>query len=139
MGLHSALYDHLTTDANVFAALGLSVYNQMAPATESPPYAVISRVSATHVETFDGPSGLVEARIQISVWATTPDQAEDVAELIRLALHGFKGLMGTELLDVRRIGAEGPVDLETMSGAGSDTHDYGRAYDFNIWHAEPVP
>lgn len=82
-GLHAKLATLATT------------YPSFLPQERSLPALVYSRVSTVRTQTHDGPTGLVDARIQITVHTSTYSAALTLARQVAAALNGYSGLLGT--------------------------------------------
>jgi len=77
-------------------------YPLFAPQDAAAPYILFGRVDTDRDFTLEGPSGLADARIEITPYAPGYVQALTLAGLIRQALNGFIGTVsGVEILACR--------------------------------------
>jgi len=86
----------LCADAAVAALVGARVYSGNGPQEATLPAVVITRISTTRELAHSGPSGLAEARLQVSCYARTYDQAKDLAAKVVACLDGYSGTVGGE-------------------------------------------
>lgn len=93
--------------------------------------------SRTFGRDLDGPDDTSEARVRVSAWATDSEQAEDLAERIRMALDGFSGWVGS--VYVASIDHEVSIDLPEWDGDGGEATVYQVAIDFMVDHRVDVP
>lgn len=89
----TALTDHLEDDTDVGASLATRIYPIFLPQQVIYPAATFHLISDVPVYAHDlaGPEAL---RIQIDVWAVTHLSARTIADQVRDALEGFRGMMG---------------------------------------------
>lgn len=87
--LEQILYAYLMSVAGLVALIADRLYPSDAPQGIAGAYVVYRRISGPRTYDFDGPSGLVTARMQFSVLAPSYLQAKAVAEQLRLALEDF--------------------------------------------------
>lgn len=92
MSVERALYARLTAGSPI-TLLGDRVYPNAAPLGVMVPYLVYARVSATRARSTRGPSGLVAARYQLDIYASTFPNARAVAEAVRKRLDGWRGVL----------------------------------------------
>lgn len=147
MTLKTALFDYLSNDAGVVAIVGDQVdgvpgiYPMTAPASAGDPpwvtYQELSRISWNHMLAI---SGLVRSRLEVDAWATTPLVADALAEAVRLAMDGFRGLMGDEELDVRSCFLEDAQDdYEPPQAAEGRVGLYRVRQDYFIAYMVEIP
>jgi hypothetical protein len=101
------------------------------------PAATYQRISANHIESFGGSSGLCFARYQVNTLATTAAVAKQLGKLIRVCLHGYVGTVSG--LEIQGITWEGDGDLLDASADLESARVYGFRNDFLIHYAEAVP
>jgi hypothetical protein len=81
----------LKSDDGVSAIAGDRIYYLVAPEKTPAPYIVISGVAKAADHTHDGPSGLREARIQVSAFADSYLDVSDLTQAVKDCLDGFTG------------------------------------------------
>lgn len=132
--LEEALFDYLTSDPGVAALVEDRVWPHPAAGTPKLPYVSWNRVGAVRVYTYDSfadTDAYVRARIQFNCWATTPLQSMQVGEAVLLALSGYEGDMGGQL-----VGASFAVmELDTYDPAAKL---YRRVLDFAILYEDDL-
>ena len=76
---------------NIF---GNRVFPMIVPQEMDLPACAVQRFSGPRDHTHSGPSGLVNARVQVSVVGQTYQEAKESGEMLRSALDGYVGTMG---------------------------------------------
>lgn len=133
MIIEAAIRTELINNADILALIDTRLEYGILPQDEAGPYVVITKISAPRDHTHDGASGLVNARIQFSIFAATYLLLKQIAAAIQSVLQGYKGTMG---------GAGGvPVngcfyDNEVDLGFEPQTNLYQLAVDYKIWYQE---
>jgi hypothetical protein len=89
-----------------------------------------------------GEIGDLAKRVQCDVWASSADEADRIAELIRLApLSGFHGRWTDEAGNVTQVKAvtiQTEIDTFEDPRTGSDEMRYRNAKEYSIHHERPV-
>ena|SRR4026207_1493356 len=93
--IRPALRSFLLADVNISAVVADRVFPLVLPQGQTQPSIVYSRISGIGDHTTSGPSGLARPRFQIDAYAQSADDADALALMIKSALDGFAGLMGT--------------------------------------------
>ncbi|HOA28100.1 MAG TPA: DUF3168 domain-containing protein [Arachnia sp.] len=91
MTARDAIIARLLADPAVASAVADRITPHWAPQGVEPPYIVVSQISATRPHHMGGPSGLVEARVQVDVFAEARAACEALASDVRRALDGYRG------------------------------------------------
>ena len=65
----------------------------VAPQEVAKPYIVVSKIDAPGRHTQDGPLDVIDARFQISIFATTYTEAHEIAAAVKAVLDGYQGSM----------------------------------------------
>lgn len=94
MTIQEALRAHLTSDVTVTAAIGQRVYISALPEKPTYPAAVIKTLNTSREHSQSGSSGFATGAFDIDVIAPTIAAAKPAADLVRVALVGFRGSMG---------------------------------------------
>jgi len=132
MIIEEALYAYLTNYAELTALVGDRIYPVILPQNTTLPAVTFQRISGIREYSQSGPSGLAHPRFQFSCWAEKYEEAKAVAEQIRLALEGYKGMMGgSDGVRVDAIYVEDDHDIYDP-----ETKEYHVALDAIIWHEE---
>jgi len=132
MSIESALATHLRTDA-ILSGLSVGVYPNVAPQSASYPLGVYQVISGSPEFHLGGASTLSEFTIDISVYSTTISEREQIATRIKNLLHGYRGALGTEALDVRNILLQSVQTFSESDLDGTDEQIYRSNLSF-IFH-----
>lgn len=148
MILEQALVTYLLTKTAITNLVAARIYPIRRPQGQAVGNSLVyTRVSATRIRSFGGPSGLTNARIQFDCWGTgaKPYQsAKELADALRLTLD--VGLMQGGRVQIG--GASGvwvqacklddgaEQDLEDPPVNASDTSEFRVSQDYVIWFEE---
>ncbi len=136
MTIESALYDKISGTTAITDLVGTRIYPELAPAGVARPYLTYQVISTTRSRHFTGVTGsqVDFVRVDVNVWADTSLSRRNVVEAVRDALDGFRGAMGTEALDVRRVEVGGPSMSSINPEAADETPLYRAILDVEIYH-----
>ena len=100
MEIEQALLAKFQATAGITALVGTSTnariyYAGRVPQNAICPYIVIQEISALRLHSHNGSSGLVTSRIQISCFDDSYIDVKTLANAVRTAINGFKGLLST--------------------------------------------
>lgn len=130
MTIEAAMRAHLIADPGVSGLVGQRIYPIAMPQGTTLPAITYQRVSTVRIGSKQGPTGMAQPRLQINCWSKSYGDAKALADAVRVALDGYRGLMG------------GAVDVwETVVGTDVDLYEedlgiYHVAVDVTIWHRE---
>lgn len=127
-----ALYTKLKFDTALAARVGSRIYPVRVPQDATYPALSYFRASTHTFHAHHGASGIAAPLFQVSVWAKGTGGAlvvEEIADLVRLALDGFKGFVAGETI-------HGIFLRNQHDFYEDDTEIYHRPMDFEVWHAE---
>jgi hypothetical protein len=119
----AALYTYLTGIEALTELVSTRIYTRQAPEATEKPYIIQKQISQLRYPNLTGPSGMVRMRLQLDVFAVTPDSATAVFEVLRDKLDGWRqATLGGEYvlsinLDDAQLDVSGPTD-----GADPGTH-----------------
>ena len=99
MPIEGTLYTRLTTHAGLSALIVDRVFPNHLPQDVTYPAISYRRVTAPRVSNYGSDAGIVRARFQIDVWASSYDSASAVREQVRLALQRWSNTAGTVVQD----------------------------------------
>lgn len=133
MSIESDLFAKVTGNAGVSALIGTRFTPLLLDQNSAFPAAVYQFISGTHEESMQGSSGLAAGRLQVSAYGVTPKDSRDVAEAIRLVLHGLSGTVGTTD-NVAILILDGPRD-----GYEDEIKRFRRDYDYQVHYHETQP
>jgi hypothetical protein len=132
MIIETAIQKELSGTAAVSALVSNRIYFVKAPQDVIKPYIVFFKVSAPREHTHDGAAGLVEARFQFDVFATTYIAAKAIAGQIQAILQGYSGTMG----GAGGVYVNGCFYDDEQDLWEEDTNLYHIAMDFLMWVSE---
>jgi len=127
--MEAGLFSFLSGEQNVTALVGSRIYPLKLPQAATYPAITYQRVSGDRIRSLDGPSGLADPRIQLDLWDKTYSGVKALADTVRGALDGFRGLMGTD-----NIG--GVLLLSDSDFYEQGVEVFRVIQDYSIWHKE---
>jgi hypothetical protein len=83
----------LVTSTAVSSLVGSRIYPVLAPSTATLPFAVYRRSSIQRQQTLAGPLGLPTVNMEVQIYATTYENARQVADSFRKVLDGYEGTL----------------------------------------------
>ena len=93
------IYDRATGHAGLSALISTRFYPNVAPQGVTVPFVTYRRVSAVRPSAFGADAGVVEARFQLDMYATTYSGVRAVAEQVRAAFQRWTNSSGTVVYD----------------------------------------
>ena len=132
MSIESALATHLRTDATL-SGLSVDVYPNVAPQTASYPLIVYQILSGSAANHMTGGSDLSEVSIDLSIYTDSVSQRDQIATRIKNILHGFRGSLGTEALNVRNVVFQSIQTFSESDITGTDEQIYRSTVTF-VFH-----
>lgn len=85
------IYSLLAGSQPVVSIIGSRIYRVKMPDNPQLPAITYQTVSSSPVESFEGFSGLWKPMIRVDCWGKGAGSTQDLAEKVRLALHGYQG------------------------------------------------
>lgn len=128
MTIEAGLYAHLVGHAGVAQIAGTRVYPLLIPQNAAMPALAYRRVSTVSDEAHGSDPGLEAARFQLDALARTYRDAIALRDAVRLALKGFKGLLGT-------VPVQAVLWLSSWDDYDEDLELFRQTMDIRIWHA----
>ena len=132
-----AVYAILTGDSDVSGLVGTRIYQHVAPQGTVQPLITFSRIGAQHESHMGGATGLANARIQVTSWDDTPEDAMTLAEHVRDALVPFKGSSGGAEISAVFLDGDS-TDFEQLT-AGRENFVYNVSQEYTFWFGESIP
>ncbi len=105
MTLATALYTLVQGDGSVNGMIGDRMYPHVIPEGDSLPAISFFEVTTDELSTHDGSAGIAISRLQFNCHADSPDQAKQLARLVRAAIRGYRGTVDGTKIDGIRIAA----------------------------------
>lgn len=128
---------YLLTVTAITAMVGDRISIDHSDQGDQEPRLVLFDISSIQGHTLRGADGLPRARVQIDCIGTSRQQADELGELVRMALDGFKGQWDEQSIDSCLMQTNF-ADFEPSPGL--DHHRrYVRHQDYFIYHHEPKP
>jgi hypothetical protein len=127
--IRPALRAFLLADAAIAAIVAARVYPVVLPQGERGPSIVYTRVSGAGDHHMQGASGLARVRMQIDVWASTPDLAAPLANLVKERIDGYRGPMGA-------VPVQGVFFADEREDYQPDIDMHRMSRDYLIWYDE---
>ena len=90
--IETAILKALADESTISTIVGTDpsrIYLLIAPQDAALPHMVIQQISGVRDHTMDGPTGYVDARYQITCWATTYGGAKRLFEAVRKFFDGY--------------------------------------------------
>lgn len=124
--IEAALIAALSADTGVTAAVGTRLFVFGARQGVTMPYCTIQRVSTTRADHLDGPATLEWPRLQLDIWAASPTDASNAADVLESAIEAktFSALGRT--MTATFAGRDGP-------GIDEETRNFRVRLDYFIW------
>lgn len=137
--VEDALYYYLSNKAAVTSLVSTRIYPLKAPQGASYPRITYQEVFGEHVRSLEGSTAAHGyKRIRISSWGQTYTSAKALAEVLRLALDGYRGTWNTTVIHgcllISEVG-----DIYHPPQEGSDIGVYQVPFDFDVRFQESIP
>jgi hypothetical protein len=129
MTIEEGIVTFLKSDAPLTAVIGSRVYPMRLPQGETLPAVTYQRISSPPRSSHDGASTLKNPRFQFKSWGETYADARTVADLLKAALDGYVGLMGT-------VAVQNTIIMNDLDYNDPQTETYQGVVDAIIWHRE---
>ena len=141
MSAIQALVSHFKANAAVRQRVGVRVYRQLAARKAALPYVVIERAGTTHERHQTAVAGLAESAFEVTCWATSADEAEDLADDLRKSLDMREHVdIGSQPNVITIRSAVLDNDSETLiSDDAVGRPIFGVVMAWSLWHTETVP
>ena len=108
--IEESLVDRLADTGAVTTLVGSRIYPNMIPQDAALPALAYQKISGVRNKFHDGP-GYARSRVQMTARAATYASAKTVINAVRVALEGFRGLLGGSTgANVYEISIDGEVD-----------------------------
>lgn len=129
MLLGEALYSFLSADDNVIALVEDRIYPAQNAEIGQLPCIVYQQISGPRAHSLQGASACAHPRMQLNCFAATYLEAKQLADAVRKAIDGYKGIWLT--LDIY-----GVILLNELDVYEDDPQIHRVILDFKIWHYE---
>lgn len=140
MSMMTDLRARLVGDNAISGMVGTRIRMNRSEQSDTLPRIVLTQVSGDHDHHLTAAAGHASGRVQINCHASSPVEADSLAEAVRLRMDGFRGEMNSGVfvhschLDDERMLYDPPQEGQHASG-GVDT----KQLDYLIGWGVPVP
>jgi hypothetical protein len=126
--LKKGIKDLLLAAPDVSALVGKRVHVDRVPDRTAMPSVIIKGVASEYSSGLKGTNRTQMRRLQVDCWATTPREADKLAEAVHDAMDSYKGVLSESTSVLSCLPSGGDVDLtdEELKLAGI-------AVDMNVW------
>ncbi len=131
MIIEQALLDELSSASAVSALVGDRIYYDVAPQDITYPYITMHTLTQQRDQTHQGPSGLVRAVIQFSIWSAKYVQSKTIAAAIAGVIDGWQATT----MQSTYVGECSSID-ESDNGYNHDTKTHHLSVDYRVWYNE---
>lgn len=131
--IDESLVTILKSSIPVTVLAGQRIYPMRALQTAAKPHVVYQRISSVREHSHDGPSGLARPRFQFRCVASSFSQARQLADAVRVALNGYKGLVGGVRID--GIIFQNEIDTDDVA-LDAEASTFSVLQDYFVWHGE---
>tara|TARA_B100000809_G_scaffold154054_1_gene151418 strand:- start:1083 stop:1505 length:423 start_codon:yes stop_codon:yes gene_type:complete len=131
------LRTYLLTDTAIAADVGTRIFPRAMPQDATLPAIVFQLISSISVDQVDSAAGIANALVQVDIYGETHLAANNLAEDVRNAVHGYSGSMGSET--VQSVGIANKIEGYLVPDDGGDDGTYRVTLDLDIVHTEAVP
>lgn len=136
MSIESALTTHLQADVTL-GGLSVQVYPHIAPQDAEYPFCVYSIQGSETSRALNKSAGeltLTETQIDLQVFSDSVSERSTIIERIRTVLHGFRGSLGTENLDIRETTLQSVSTFSETDLTGTDEQIYRASLILSFFH-----
>lgn len=120
-----AIYNILSTDADLTAAVGAKIYPVVAPQTAEPVFVVYNQISSNSIRTKDDPFPMTNYLVQVDTYSESALEAAEVNELVKKALSRKTGEFASICIFATTIETE-------MDGYSGDDEVFRKTLRFEI-------
>jgi len=133
--IEKAIDSLLRSNATLTALVSGRIYPMIRDQADGLPAVTFQIISAPRLHAFDGPIGMVQARIQINCFAADdPLGAANISEIIRKAFDGFQGSPADVRIEALLI--EDLSDLPVIVPENERQNVYAKTMDFIVTYKE---
>lgn len=118
----------------VTTIVGTRIFPVLAPASAALPFVTWRRTGINREQTLGAPMGVPRVSVDYSIYATTYEQARDVADAMRVVLDGYGGT--ADNTEVKQTSLENESD-DFVTLAGADMPPvYQITQTYDVWWQE---
>lgn len=138
MSLLTDIRARLVADATISGIttrIAMSVSNQ----SDSLPRITLHTIGADHEHHMIAATGIVQGRIQIDCHASSPVNADVLAEAVRQSLDGYRGAIGSTNVSTCHLADERSLVTPPVDGRDQSGGVFTKQLDFTIGYRVTVP
>jgi len=139
MTIETAFFSYISNEAAITSLVGTRIYASVAPSSVTYPYITFQVISNSPEHYMQGASAITSVNLQVDAWARLVAEQQAISSALRNALDGYRALMGTEQLDVRKCFLDNRNTFEELDKQGKNLPVHRASLDFSIWHVESLP
>jgi len=132
-----AFLSYLKTHDDVIALFGSRIYSNHLPESPTLPAIAIGLRTAEHLAVLSGSAGIVTATFEVRIWCETFRAAVEAGDVIRQAVQGYRGAMGT-LTCLSSILTD-DQNSTVAPDEGSSAYVYAKSLTYKIKFREAIP
>lgn len=132
----TGLATYLGSKSAITDLVSTRIFPQVAPQGVTEPFVVYTRISGANGHHMGGADGLQQSRYQFDAYGSYA-QVKSIEDAIRQALDGYRGAMGSEIVQTCHL-----MDARDLYDAPADGSQFGThrvSMDFFIAYVEDVP
>ena len=134
--ISTGLKAHFLADGNL-SGITSPVYPHVAPQGAAYPFVIYTIINSSADKALDPSSAqltLTSIDIELGVYADSVSTRSLLMASIKTKLHGFRGALGTESLDIRESFLQSASTFSESDLTGSDDQIYRASLDFNVFY-----
>jgi len=117
--------------------VGTRIYSGSAPRGTNGNYIILRIILAEHLYDLENEIGLRESVMQVDCYEETPTLADELGEVVRKRMSGYRGLAGDVFVQSTRIVRDSTAEVPPADA--SDKWIHLRSMDFSIYHDTAIP
>jgi hypothetical protein len=123
MSLETKLYDTLSGSTALVAVVSSAIYPEFRPQADALPAVVFVRSGGLRVNSLSGYSGLENAMVEVTVYATSVDKRREIGDAVIGAMSSSTSF--------KSVCQDSPTDFYD-----DEAQVYERAISFSVWNRE---
>ena len=134
--IQTGLKSHFTGDSNL-TGISAPVYPHIAPQGSAYPFVIYTIINSSIEKSINPASDtltLTNINIELGIFSTSMETRSLLMASIKDKLHGFRGSLGTESLDIRESFLESAATFSESELTGSDEQIYRASLTFNLYY-----
>jgi hypothetical protein len=140
LSIEAALRALMIANTDVLAIVSTRIYPNLAPQNATFPLIIFQRIASVHDSYMLSASGFVSVNIQVDAYAETYSESKELADAIRVALHGYGGnaYSGAKVLNLQSCILESERDGFDNPDGGKESGVYRVIQEYAVTCGETV-